>query len=64
MNKIADIQLMELVNRLSKKGITIEIGEDAKELISRRGYDAKFGARPLKRTIEKMLYRTTKRKDD
>jgi len=50
--KIVDKQLEELRKRLREKKIDIEISKEAKRLLSERGYDPAYGARPLKRAIQ------------
>lgn len=50
--KIVDKQLEELRKRLREKKIDIEISKEAKRLLSERGYDLAYGARPLKRAIQ------------
>ncbi len=52
---IAEIQLQKMVKRLDEQGIILKITESAKEYLAERGYDSAFGARPLKRTIQKEL---------
>jgi ATP-dependent Clp protease ATP-binding subunit ClpB len=52
---IIDIQLKNVAKLLADKNITIEVSKDAKEFILEMGYDVTFGARPLKRTIQKSL---------
>jgi ATP-dependent Clp protease ATP-binding subunit ClpB len=55
MRSILDIQL-ERLNRLMKsKEIEIKLTDDAKDEIARHGYDPVYGARPLKRTIQRLL---------
>ena len=56
MDKIVDIQIKNLQILLSDKGIRISIDEKAKQWISKEGYDPIYGARPLKRLIQKGLY--------
>ena len=51
--KIVDIQLDELRERLAEKKIDIQLTEKAKRLLAERGYDPVYGARPLKRTIQR-----------
>lgn len=51
--KIVDIQFARINKRLEPKGIYLELSDKAKEFIARNGYDLEFGARPLKRYIEK-----------
>ena len=56
MDQIVDIQIKYLQFLLSDKGIRISIDEKAKQWISKEGYDPIYGARPLKRLIQKGLY--------
>ena len=44
-----------MAQRVAEKGITIELTDDAKTLIGNLGYDPAYGARPLKRVIQKEL---------
>ena len=53
LKKIIDIQLKELINRIEENKIKVNFSEDAKEYLARRGYDPLYGARPLKRLIQK-----------
>lgn len=53
--KIIDIELKSLFGRISDLGYTIQLTDAAKEFIADKGYDANFGARPLKRAIQKYL---------
>ena len=55
MDGIVDIQLALLQKRLAGRGITLEVGEDARTWLANRGYDPVYGARPLKRVIQKEL---------
>jgi ATP-dependent Clp protease ATP-binding subunit ClpB len=52
---IVDIQLGHLRRRLADKRIQLELGPAGAALLAREGYDPTFGARPLKRTIQRML---------
>ena len=52
---IVDIQLQHLSKRLDEKRITLELTEDARTLLAERGYDPVYGARPLKRVIQRMI---------
>jgi len=54
-HKIVDIQLERLRARLRERRLEIEIGESARDLLAERGYDAHYGARPLKRVIQRMI---------
>jgi len=53
--KIIDIQLGALRSHLADRKITLEISPAAREALFREGYDPSFGARPLKRAIQKLL---------
>ena len=53
--QIVELQVAKLVSRVSEQGITVEVTDDAKTLIANLGYDATYGARPLKRVIQKRL---------
>jgi ATP-dependent Clp protease ATP-binding subunit ClpB len=55
IKKIVDIQLTRVQKRLSDQNIAVTVTEPAKELIAREGYDPVFGARPLKRVIQKKI---------
>jgi ATP-dependent Clp protease ATP-binding subunit ClpB len=55
LKKIVDIQLRRLTRRLEQQKITLDLSDSAKELIAREGYDPVYGARPLKRTIQKEI---------
>ncbi|MDR2423688.1 MAG: ATP-dependent Clp protease ATP-binding subunit [Prevotellaceae bacterium] len=51
--KIVDIELAALLKRLSATGYSITISNEAKNFVARQGYDPQYGARPLKRSIQK-----------
>src|SRR5207247_11456009 len=51
--RIVDTQLEGLRRRLGERRITLEIGERARQQLARVGYDPVFGARPLKRAIQR-----------
>jgi ATP-dependent Clp protease ATP-binding subunit ClpB len=53
--RIVDIQLAHLRRRLEDRRIQLEVSEAAKALLGREGYDPTFGARPLKRTIQRLV---------
>jgi ATP-dependent Clp protease ATP-binding subunit ClpB len=52
---IVDIQLAGLQKRLAERKIELRVTDAAKELIAERGWDPVYGARPLKRTIQRLL---------
>src|SRR5712692_2948325 len=53
LKQIVEIQLGRLTKRLEQQKITLDLSDSAKELIAREGYDPVYGARPLKRAIQK-----------
>jgi ATP-dependent Clp protease ATP-binding subunit ClpB len=55
LKKIVEIQLKRLVRRLENQKITLELSEAAKALVASHGYDPVYGARPLKRAIQKYI---------
>ena len=55
LGSIVDIQLRYLVGRMADRRITLEVSDDAKLLIADKGYDPSFGARPLKRLIQREI---------
>jgi ATP-dependent Clp protease ATP-binding subunit ClpB len=55
IRKIVDIQLKYVQKMLAQKEITLEVNNEAKDWLAKLGYDVTFGARPLKRTIQKYL---------
>jgi len=55
LKKIVEIQLGRLTKRLEQQKITLVLTDSAKELIAREGHDPVYGARPLKRAIQKEI---------
>ena len=55
IHKIIDLELNYLYDRIKNLGYFIEMSEKAKDFIVDKGYDEKFGARPLKRAIQKYI---------
>ena len=55
IDKIIDIMLKEVINRLADQKIKIELEPEVKKLIASKGIDKNFGARPLRRTIQNVL---------
>ena len=55
LKQIIDIQIRGLVKRLEERKIHVQLSEAAKELLVREGYDPVYGARPLKRTIQRRI---------
>ena len=52
LKKIVDLMLAQVNKTLAKKGITLDVTEEAKALLMEQGYDKAMGARPLRRVIE------------
>lgn len=55
MGKIINIYLKKMSHVLAKKGVTVEVSDEAKNFLAEKGYDKKFGARPLRRVVEQNL---------
>ena len=53
--RITEIQLSLLARRLEERQIELEVTEDVKEYLAETGFDPDFGARPLKRTIQRLI---------
>jgi ATP-dependent Clp protease ATP-binding subunit ClpB len=55
LGKIVDIQVANLAGRVRERGIEIDLTDKARELLGNLGFDPTYGARPLKRVIQKQL---------
>jgi ATP-dependent Clp protease ATP-binding subunit ClpB len=55
LGEIVTLQLARVIQRLAQRGVTLEISEEARELLGDMGYDPVYGARPLKRVVQKQL---------
>jgi ATP-dependent Clp protease ATP-binding subunit ClpB len=55
IGRIVELQVSQLVGRVRERGIEIELSEGARTLLGNLGYDPTYGARPLKRVIQKQL---------
>jgi len=53
--EIVGLQVAKLIERVAERGVEIELSEDARTLLAELGYDPTYGARPLKRVIQKRL---------
>ena len=53
--KIIDVELADFYGRVMKLGYELKLSDEAKDFIAEKGYDKNFGARPLKRAIQKYL---------
>jgi ATP-dependent Clp protease ATP-binding subunit ClpB len=55
LTEIVELQVSRLVGRVAERGVEIELTDAAKEILGNMGYDPTYGARPLKRVIQKQL---------
>ncbi len=55
IGRIVELQVDQLVGRVRERGIEVELTDDARTLLGNLGYDPTYGARPLKRVIQKQL---------
>ena len=55
IRKIVDIELVKLIQRIDQLGYKIVVSDPAKDFIAEKGYDSKYGARPLNRAIQKYV---------
>ena len=55
LKEIIDIELSAILQRLKTKDIIISVSDEAKDFLIEKGYDAKYGARPLRRALEKHM---------
>jgi ATP-dependent Clp protease ATP-binding subunit ClpB len=55
IKRIVEVQLRRLVKMVEERGIHIEVSDNAREHLAREGYDPAFGARPLKRALQKLV---------
>lgn len=55
LKQITDLLLKDITMKLAEKNVSVVVTDEAKELILEKGYDVQYGARPLKRSIEKLI---------
>ena len=55
LKEVVDLELAKIRKRLNEKGLTLELGEDAKEFLIKKGSNTDYGARPLRRAIESFV---------
>jgi ATP-dependent Clp protease ATP-binding subunit ClpC len=55
IKKIVDLEIGKLAKRLEEQKLSIELTEEAREFLAEKGYDPNFGARPLKRAIQRYV---------
>jgi len=55
LNQIVDLEVSKLVKRLKEKDITLTLTNDARDLLAIKGFDPAYGARPMRRAVERFL---------
>jgi ATP-dependent Clp protease ATP-binding subunit ClpB len=55
ISEIVDLQVARVIERVAERGVTVTLTDNARELIGNLGYDPTYGARPLRRVIQKQL---------
>jgi ATP-dependent Clp protease ATP-binding subunit ClpB len=55
LTRIVDLQLQRVIRRLSQQHIGLHLSDAAKKLVAREGYDPVYGARPLKRAVQRLI---------
>jgi ATP-dependent Clp protease ATP-binding subunit ClpC len=55
MEEIVTLQMKEIQERLNEFGVKVELADEARKWLARQGYDSAFGARPLRRALQKYL---------
>jgi ATP-dependent Clp protease ATP-binding subunit ClpB len=55
LRKIVDIQLTRFAKRLQERHLKLEVTDDAKDLLGNLGFDPTYGARPLKRVLQRLV---------
>jgi len=55
LNVIVDLECSKLIERLEEKGITMKLDKASRELLMEKGYDPNYGARPMRRAVERYL---------
>ena len=55
LTRIVDLQLGRLRRRLAERGLELRVADAVKEILAQEGYDPAYGARPLKRVIQRRL---------
>jgi len=55
LNQIVDLEVAKLVKRLKEKDIALTLSVEARDLLSAKGFDPAYGARPMRRAVERFL---------
>ena len=55
ISEIVELQVARVIERVAERGVTVTLTDAAKQLLGDMGYDPTYGARPLRRVIQKQL---------
>ncbi len=55
LRRIVDLEISKVLKRLDRKRITLTLDESAREFLIKEGYDPQYGARPMRRAVEKNI---------
>jgi ATP-dependent Clp protease ATP-binding subunit ClpC len=55
MKQIVDLQVRDICERMLEQGVEVHLSEEAREWLAEKGYDPAFGARPLRRTLQRLV---------
>jgi ATP-dependent Clp protease ATP-binding subunit ClpC len=55
LNEIVDLEVDKLVKRLKEKEIVLTLSQEARDFLSEKGFDPAYGARPMRRAVERFL---------
>jgi ATP-dependent Clp protease ATP-binding subunit ClpA len=55
MERIVDLQMVEVSQRLAEHGLMVRLTDEARTWLAKEGYDSSFGARPLRRALQKFV---------
>ena len=53
--RIVDIELNQVAERMAMRTLALEVGDDVKKFLITKGFEPEYGARPLRRTVERMI---------
>jgi len=62
MKSIVDLQMQDIGQRLFEQGVAVQLSEAARDWLAEKGYDPAFGARPLRRTLQRLVESPLSRK--
>jgi len=55
LSEIVELQLARMRTRLAERGLSLELTDEAKEVVTEAGWDPTYGARPLKRALQRLV---------